>query len=171
MSRILLKKVLTDFYGLSESVEIHKEKRGRRYLDRRYGVFFSITHTENYWFCSVSDGNNGIDAELLSRNISDPEGMAARFLKEPEKEYVFAGTSSKEIRERLLYLWTRKEAYLKCTGEGLYGLTRSPSVVESPEGMDLRTCFQDGLCLSICTERNILSDPPRQICLDRESRR
>ncbi len=166
MSRSLLMKVLTDYYGLSRETEIHTEERGRRYIDQRYGISFSITHTENFWFCSVSGRESGIDVELLSRYVSDPERLAGRFLTEQEKEYVLSGADRNQIRERLIFLWTRKEAYLKCTGEGLYGLNRAPSVVGTPEGMDLFTCFQEGFCFSVCTPCDTISEMPQCICLD-----
>ena len=166
MSRSLLRKVLSDYYGLSKETEIHTEEKGRRYIDHRYGISFSITHTGNLWCCSVSGKKSGIDAELLSRHVSNPEGLAARFLTEQEKEYVLSGADKNQIRERLLILWTRKEAYLKCTGEGLYGLNRAPSVIGTPEGMDLFTCFQEGFCFSICTPYDTISGIPPCICLD-----
>ena len=166
MSRSLLEKVLVDYCGMSRKTEINTEKRGRKYIDRKYGLHFSITHTDHFWFCSVSGRRNGIDAENLSRQIANQERLAARFFTDREKDYIHAGSDETDIRIRLIRLWTRKEAYLKYTGEGLYGLSHAPSVVDSPEGTDLCTCIQEGLCLSLCAEKESEFESPRMICMD-----
>lgn len=167
MSRLLLMKVLIDYCGLSEETEINEEKRGRRYIDGKYGIRFSITHTENLWFCSISGYEHGIDAEKITRHITDPGRIAERFLTEKEQLFVREGKDDTEIRERLVCLWTRKEAYLKYTGEGLYGISRSPSVIDPPEGTDLRTFLEDGLYLSVCADAGSLAERPRFLRLDK----
>lgn len=150
-SREFLKKILCDCCGLSESVEILTDSRGMRSIDEHYGIRFSITHTGNFWFCAVSEKPCGIDAELQIRIVSRPDKLAARFLTEEEQEYVQLGNADGTASQRLLYLWTRKEAYLKYTGEGLYGLHDSPSVVGAPPGTSIRTVYGEHVCISICT--------------------
>ena len=166
MSRALLEKVLIDCCGLQPELEISTEEKGRRFVDERYGIFFSITHTENYWFCSISEKRNGIDAESCTRRVFHPEKMADRFLTEEEQVYLRNAGTDRRKRECFIYLWTRKEAWLKFTGEGLYGLHEAPSVVGPPEGTDLRTLCRGNLYFSVCTKKNSLRKTPRFICLD-----
>ena len=167
MSRFLLMRVLGEYGGLSDKTEINEEKRGRRYIDGKYGIRFSITHTENYWLCSMSDYEHGIDAEKITRQVTDPCRIAGRFLTEKEQSYIREGRDAAEMRERMVCLWTRKEAYLKFTGEGLYGLGRSPSVIDPPEGTELWTFREDGLYVSVCAGSGSLKRRPDFLCLDR----
>ena len=84
---------------------------------------FSITHTDRHAFCAVTVGESGelgIDAEDLSRIDSLPtERLAKRWFTDAERAQL-TPTSA----ECFARLWTRKEALVKLTGEGLSGLSR-----------------------------------------------
>ena len=161
-SRFLLEKVLYDCCGIPKKAEVLSEQRGRRYIDPVYGVDFSVTHTGNFWICAVSEKRCGIDAELRTRNFSSPEKLAERFLTEAEQQYLQSEKSG-SVSEGMLYLWTRKEAYLKYTGDGLYGLHCAPSVTDSPEGTRIRTWYGNSLCLSVCVPEGEMREFPEMI--------
>ena len=165
-SRQLLNRVLRHYCGLPEAAEILTERKGRHYVDKSYGLCFSVTHTGNLWCCCVSDHPVGIDAEFWTRQVTNPGKLAGRFLTAEEQKYFFAGNDNEDQRNRLLYLWTRKEAYLKYTGEGLYGLSRAPSVVNAPGSTWISSFNRDGVCVSVCAEKTDCLENPRWVCLD-----
>ena len=79
-----------------------------------------ITHTAEQVFCAVSDGESpvGIDAEEINGRLDAKrrQAMAKRWFSDAEQALAMAS-------EREFYrVWTRKEAYVKMTGEGLCGV-------------------------------------------------
>ena len=109
-------------------------ENGRPYFCDRM-CDFSITHTKNHVFCAIIEGEEatriGIDAEDLDRlELSNLEEMAARWFAENEQR-VFLASPTKET---FLSIWTRKEAYVKYTGEGLRALSKIDTVVLENEG-------------------------------------
>ncbi len=87
---------------------------------------FSITHTRGACFCALSDSaaRIGLDAEHLSRGGEvNTRALAARFLTERERARVEKSAGD----EAFLRIWTRKEAMVKRSGEGLRGLRAADS--------------------------------------------
>ncbi len=113
---------------------------------------FSITHTRETVFCAVSDrGRIGIDAEDLSR-VSEEKmpALAARWFGDAEQKAFSADPTARSF----LRLWTRKEAYVKRSGEGLRQMRRMDTLA-LPEAEALTFCefwFED-TCITLCAER------------------
>ncbi len=78
----------------------------------------------------------GVDVELCGRSVSRVEQLAERRLAPCEyfrlKE-ISEGNLEK-MRSLFLELWTRKEAFVKCTGEGISRDLQSFVVSVDPEG-------------------------------------
>ena len=139
-------------------------ENGRPYFEERT-CDFSITHTQNHVFCAIIEGEEpmriGIDAEDLGRpDFSNLEEMAARWFGENEQA-VFLTFPTKET---FLCLWTRKEAYVKYTGEGLKVLSKIDTVSLEADG---EVCFFDyregDILLSVCAPRGTEAPPKIQI--------
>ena len=123
---------------------------------------FSITHTQNRVFCAIIEGEEptriGIDAEDLDRpDLSNFADLAARWFAEGEQKRFLQSPT----KETFLRIWTRKEAYVKYTGEGLRGLKAADTTATSD------VCFFD-LCrgttlISICAPCN--TTPPTEIII------
>ena len=75
------------------------------------GVEFNSTHSENLILIALSSSTIGIDIECVNPDFDFKTLVPACFSKE---ERVFIGSPS-----AFYTLWTRKEAILKATGEGL----------------------------------------------------
>ncbi|MBO6165866.1 MAG: 4'-phosphopantetheinyl transferase superfamily protein [Eubacterium sp.] len=76
-------------------------------------IHISISHSANYAAVVVADSPVGIDIE----EKHDTEfRVTKRMFSEPDKERVF---SSEDPDTEFRQIWTEKEAYLKCTGEGI----------------------------------------------------
>lgn len=76
-------------------------------------VHISISHSANYAAVVVADSPVGIDIE----EKHDTEfRVTKRMFAEPDKKRVF---NSEDPDTEFRKVWTEKEAYLKCTGEGI----------------------------------------------------
>ena len=137
-------------------------ENGRPYFCDRM-CDFSITHTQNHVFCAIIDGEEptriGIDAETLGRpDFSNLEEMAARWFGKNEQT-VFSASPTKET---FLRLWTRKEAYVKYTGEGLKALSKVDTVSLEAEGEIRFFDYREGdILLSVCAPRGV--ETPNEI--------
>jgi len=89
----------------------------------------SVTHTGSWWLCAVGERNVGIDAELRSRQIWS--SLVRRICTEQERRWLGeCGGDEEQLRQRLLWLWVRKEAYVKYLGTGLSQGLNTFSAVE-----------------------------------------
>lgn len=78
--------------------------------------YFNISHTRKAFAIAISDAYTGIDLESPERLINPELIMDSTFCME---EQYFINESENEEKERLLLLWTRKEAFLKALGRGI----------------------------------------------------
>lgn len=86
---------------------------------------FSISHSDDLVAVAVHTGPVGIDVEHI-REVSPR--LAKKYFCDDENFYIFGHEAkdsdfehmaSTDIRMRFFEIWTAKEAYLKCIGEGL----------------------------------------------------
>jgi 4'-phosphopantetheinyl transferase len=90
------------------------------------GVHFNLAHSEDLALIAITRiGPVGVDVECV-RPMKDMDHLVARFFSARENE-LFQKVPSSEKPAAFFNLWTRKEALLKATGEGI---TRSLSLVE-----------------------------------------
>ncbi|MCF0138009.1 MAG: 4'-phosphopantetheinyl transferase superfamily protein [Oscillospiraceae bacterium] len=78
---------------------------------------FSLSHCGRYSVCAVADVCVGVDIEAPRRDILP---LARRFFSASEYEEI-AGSDAPE--ELFCAVWVRKEACIKCSGQGLSALT------------------------------------------------
>ncbi|MEC3879916.1 4'-phosphopantetheinyl transferase family protein [Parapedobacter sp. 10938] len=93
----------------------HNKPNLRNDLDR--SITFNLSYTENKSLIGIADGTAiGVDIEWLQRPIVIDDMLPSCFSGN-EIRYI---TSKKEgMHSRFFTLWTRKEAILKLTGEGI----------------------------------------------------
>lgn len=121
------------------------------------GAEFNISHSGSLAVCVVSKNPVGIDIEKV-RDIR-PE-TAKKFATDEEIAYI--GESS----ERLIKIWTLKEAYFKCLGTGLGSDIKSVSfavkgdeIACSESGFSCRFVFvADGYICAVCEKSSFISD-------------
>ena len=105
------------------TVKIERNEHGKPMMD---GLFFNISHSGDYIAVATGDYPVGIDVETKS---DQDLKITRRFYSEEEQRAVrTAADPQKEFRR----LWTRKEAYVKCTGTGIHD-----SVAEIPSLEDV----------------------------------
>jgi 4'-phosphopantetheinyl transferase len=81
---------------------------------------FSVSHSDQIALIAFAHGQIGVDVERV-REMPDLIGIARRFFSAGELEQVHA-LPEESRRQAFFALWTRKEAYLKATGEGIAAL-------------------------------------------------
>lgn len=117
------------------SISINKEKLGRPYFSSHPTLDFNISHTDTYVAVALATAQGervGIDVEDVSRykeKPDTPQNLAKRFFLENELlEFEQGGASNDSFAQ----LWTRKEAYLKYTGDGLGKMSSTDTFSDIP---------------------------------------
>ena len=132
----ILRDMLREFSV--DSVQFYFLPTGKPML-KTDGVYFNISHSKNYIACAVGTKPIGIDIEAY-RKITLP--LVNRVCTEDEAEYVFKENDDIEnenTKKRFFSVWTAKEAFLKCTGEGISRGLKSITVANKDGMKDMLT--------------------------------
>jgi 4'-phosphopantetheinyl transferase len=121
-ARALLRTILASFLAVKPKDLIFRySKKEKPSLDLPYaesGVMFNLSHSGGVaLYAFAVDRELGVDIEHVRRDF-DVEAIARRFFSAHEQEQ-FAGVAETEKIEACYRCWTRKEAYIKATGDGL----------------------------------------------------
>jgi 4'-phosphopantetheinyl transferase len=82
------------------------------------GLFFNVAHSEDLALIAVTHiGPIGVDVEEV-RPMADADQLVARFFS-PRENAQFQTLTADQKAVAFFNLWTRKEAWLKATGEGI----------------------------------------------------
>ncbi|MFV5642306.1 4'-phosphopantetheinyl transferase family protein [Acinetobacter oleivorans] len=121
ISRVLVKTVLADKLGISpHQVNIQLHPNGKPFVQGSKAVYFNLTHSADVIILAVTEeGEIGVDIEQVDREF---EWMRVDSVLAPiEIEWIKENelTNSSSVYQRFFQIWTLKEAYIKCTGEGM----------------------------------------------------
>ncbi|NUF14456.1 4'-phosphopantetheinyl transferase family protein [Acinetobacter lactucae] len=121
ISRVLVKTVLADKLGISpHQVNIQLHPNGKPFVQGSKAVYFNITHSADVIILAVTEeGEIGVDIEQVDREF---EWMRVDSVLAPiEIEWIKENelTDPFSVYQRFFQIWTLKEAYIKCTGEGM----------------------------------------------------
>lgn len=97
-----------------------RTENGKPYLLGRPDFHFNLSHSGMWAVCAVADTPVGVDIQQ-QRPVSMK--VVRRFT--PEEQLQIQDAFEVDKADLLFDLWVQKEAYLKCTGEGLLRSTRS----------------------------------------------
>jgi 4'-phosphopantetheinyl transferase len=125
-----LRAMLAQYFGTNAAgLRFNYLENGKPALTEEFagtGIHFNLAHTGELALVAVTRiGPVGVDVESV-RPIKDVDELVARFFSPRESES-FQKVSADQKPAAFFNLWTRKEAMLKATGEGI---TRSLSLVE-----------------------------------------
>lgn len=153
LSDRLIRLLLSREVGIEpKRVEILFEHSGKPYV-KYENVFINYSHSGRFATAAAADTPIGIDIESLEnrRQVS-----ADRFASEREKAFI--GTDLKKYLE----IWTLKEAYFKCTGEGISGKLKTVefdinngSIAADKVGFDFRCDITDKYVMSLCYKKHL----------------
>ena len=109
LSKYLLKSILSQKYHLDYN-KIYYNKYGKPHID---GIYFNISHSNDYVVLAFSNNKIGIDIEKIRKvdlNIIN------NFCTTKEKEYIL---NSENPHKSLFEIFCLKEAYFKMLGTNL----------------------------------------------------
>lgn len=160
----LLKEVLLRYFGL-KSPELGQSEWGKPYVKEYPRVQFSLSHAGIWAVCAADIHPVGVDVETVQ---PDRQAIAARFYTQEEQKAI-QSAAEEERDAAFTRIWTRKEAYLKYTGEGLHrSLSSFAPVAPYREAVPVRDpalgCFftgytlPGGVPLALCTQNDMV--PP-----------
>ncbi|MBQ8860397.1 MAG: 4'-phosphopantetheinyl transferase superfamily protein [Ruminococcus sp.] len=147
---MLSRKVIAEHLSIDESsIVFSKCENGKPYA-KELDIEFSISHSGDIVVCAISDKPIGIDVEKIrpinlrvAKRICDEKEFLYIFSHKPD-ETDFSYTEDEGILTRFFELWTKKEAYAKCSGKGLSaGLCFTPKI---------DSIVEDGYVVSIYKE-------------------
>ena len=97
---------------LQTDTPLQKNKHGKPYLDN-CSLRFNVSHSHQFAVIALAQKTDiGVDIEQV-RKMNDLPAIAKRVFSEQELKL-------SQDKDSFFRLWTRKEATIKCTGEGLF---------------------------------------------------
>jgi len=127
LSSYTLREILSRYLGVpAGEVPIATTAKGKPYLREGAGrgIHFSLSHTHGVAMAAVARERVGVDIEEMAEDYPHME-VAENFFAREEVEALQAEADPQKRARLFFSYWTRKEALLKATGEGLYEDLRS----------------------------------------------
>jgi 4'-phosphopantetheinyl transferase len=122
-SKSLTRYLLSKYLNLKpREIKIYKKEHGKPELADNIGLHFNLSHSGNLVSFIFAPVPCGIDIENFTRNI-DYEQIMKRFFSQKEI-HSWKNNSSNSKSIAFFRGWTRKEAFLKATGDGITGLSK-----------------------------------------------
>lgn len=114
---LMIRMGVTKLIGSNyDKLEFSEDENGKPYLCGNRSIKFNLSHTKNALLCGFSSLNIGVDVEKIDNPCYDILPICFHI-----KEIELINTFDGELKKHEFYnLWTRKEAYVKWSGHGLY---------------------------------------------------
>ena len=111
-SFLLLEDMLRQNFGMDCCPEFTYGDNGKPYFREHPDICFSISHCHRGIACAVMDRPVGIDIEDIQYDDN-----LAKIILNPEELAIVRSADEPDVR--FTEFWTKKESFLKLTGEGL----------------------------------------------------
>lgn len=108
-----LRQVLFRTRGWDSLPKLARTKTGKPYFPEHPNLHFSLSHSEDFLLIAIGTRPVGVDIECIQARGERLPRYALTALE--YEQYLAMGASW----EAFYTLWTKKEAYVKYTGEGL----------------------------------------------------
>ena len=138
---LLLMEGLKKEYGITEPPEFDYMEGGKPVIKGHPEIYFSFSHSGTVALCAIDSQPVGADVET-PRKITP--SLITYTMNDEEQALI---TSAPESLSAFLALWTRKEAVLKLTGEGIRSDLKT--VLENHELYHIETITTDHYVYSI----------------------
>ena len=110
---LLLMDGLREEYGLTEPPVFDYSSEGKPFVAAHPDIHFSLSHSGTVALCAISDQPVGADVEV-PRQVSP---SLIRFTMNDQEQAQIEASPNPTMQ--FFHFWTRKEALLKLTGEGI----------------------------------------------------
>ena len=142
---LLLMEGLEKEYGILEPPLFSYTPEGKPVLAQYPDIHFSFSHSGAVALCALSDRPIGADVEV-PRKIRP--SLVSYTMNESEEALINA---SENPTMQFLHFWTRKEALLKLTGEGIRNNLRM--VLAEAEKYQIETIQEENFIYSVVQEK------------------
>ncbi|WP_434304888.1 4'-phosphopantetheinyl transferase family protein [Clostridium botulinum] len=117
IGEILIRTIIVEKIKIgNKHIKFNKNQYGKPYLKEYSNFNFNISHSGEYVLCAVDNKSIGIDVEEVKH--IECEEIAKNFFTIKEFDYI-ANQDLKFQLDRFYEIWTLKESYIKCCGQGL----------------------------------------------------
>jgi 4'-phosphopantetheinyl transferase len=135
VGRGILRTILSRYLSIEpKQLQFEYSPRGKPKLAENFSktkLQFNLSHSQGLALYGLTKNREiGIDLEYL-RPMPNALNIAQRFFSEREYRLI-SNLSPEEQQKTFFQVWTRKEAYLKATGDGLSGSLDSIEVLFTP---------------------------------------
>ena len=150
----LLDEMLEKQFGITDC-RIEKNEHGKPFLPDYPHIHFNLSHCRGLVLCGFSDGEIGVDAEL----IRPYNGRAAKRIFSPGEMEIAEKSDCPD--EAFFRIWTLKEALGKCIGTGLFSSLanhsftlcgENPVCGSCPEKKFFQKIIQKKWVVSVCAD-------------------
>jgi len=119
LTRGTLRSLLAQYLGgTAQEVRFRYAGHGKPALEGESCLSFNVSHTNGLALMAfVKQRAIGVDVENVGREV-EAERLAERFFSEHERQ-ALRPLGGDELQAAFFRCWTRKEAYIKATGDGL----------------------------------------------------
>lgn len=128
---LLLMKALEKEYGITGPQDFAFGPHGKPFLQNHPHIHFNLSHCAGAALCAVSDSPVGCDIETVEASLDID--LCRRCCSREEQDKIL---QSQNPPLTFCTLWTRKEALLKYTGEGL--TDSLPGLLATPQASGVR---------------------------------
>lgn len=142
--------IAKDTGGFSEQLEFEYGKYGKPYISCIPNYFFSVSHSHNAIIFASSDSEIGVDIEKITEDSKSIIQIAKDFFTCDEEKYI---CSSDNMYKHFFEVWTRKEAYVKHLGTGLFTPLESFSVLKEYKKARFITFQEKEYMISVCCDK------------------
>lgn len=138
---------------IGKTNKIKYGKNHKPYFESNENRKFNISHSGDIVVCAISDCEVGIDVEIIAKTIQQ---LMENICTAEEIDWL----NNQDSVEEQYRLWTYKESFLKCTGDGIGKIRRTISMINNGELIKeyKNYCFQklylrEGYVATACTEK------------------
>lgn len=133
----LLCKGLREEYGIVDKPVFEYGEHGKPQIIGREDIHFNMSHCKKAVMCYVSNSPIGIDVETIGR---DNKSLIEYTMCEEEIEQIHA---AEKPDTEFIKLWTKKEAVLKLTGQGIIDDMKSVLSAENTSNIKIKTFVRE----------------------------
>ena len=117
IGEILIRTEIVKEIGIrNEYIKFGKNQYGKPYVKGHPNFNFNISHSGDFVLCAIDDKPIGIDVEEVK--AFEYQDIAKSFFTTSEFNYIIKKDSESHL-SKFYKIWTLKESYVKCCGQGL----------------------------------------------------
>lgn len=117
IGEILIRTIIIEELGIrNDNIRFEKNSYGKPYIKEYTQFNFNISHSGNFVVCAIDNNPIGIDIEEVK--YIEYEDIAKNFFTTNEFDYIAKNDPYSSL-SRFYEIWTLKESFIKCCGQGL----------------------------------------------------